>query len=384
MATIEKRGPYQFRVKIRLKGTSLTETFESRDAAEAWALEQEAKILQDPTQYRSEYERRLYAKSKTVDDILCRYRDEVTPSKKGADTETIRINAMLTTHLASVSLADLSATSVHDYITERSRKMVNGRPLSGSTINRELNVLSHALNVARKRWGWAVSNPIPDIERPKSNRHRTRRLIDDEEARLMTECEKARNPWLPVIVRIAIETAMRRSELLAIKWKHVDLNRHIIHVPDSKNGKVRTTPLTEIASSTLTNWNNKSDSENEQFIFGEVTRDALKKSYQRAVRRAKIEGLTFHDLRHEATSRFFEMHGLDLHEVMASTGHSHATMTERYTHLNAQKISSKLRGGRIVLDLSDDIRNKLTTLANKNSQTLSEAAHAVLANALKE
>lgn len=384
MATIEKRGPYQFRAKIRLKGISLTETFEYREAAEAWAAEREAEIRQDPDMYRSEHERRQHAKTKTVHDVLEKYRDEVTPAKKGGDTEKTRINAMLKNQLSSLSLADLSPNAVNDYITDRHSKQVNGRPLSGSTINRELNILSHALNIARKRWGWPVTNPIPDIERPKSNGSRTRRLVDDEEERLMGACEKARNIWLPVIVRLAIETAMRRGELLSMQWKHFDFNRHIVHVPDSKNEKARTTPLTEAASSALMNWKNKIDPKGNEFVFEGVTKDALKKSYHRAVLRAKIEGLTFHDLRHEATSRLFELHGLELHEVMAATGHSHATMTERYTHLNAQKISSKLRGGRLVLDLTDDIRNKLTEVANNNNQTLSEAAHEMLASALNE
>lgn len=370
MATIEKRGPYQFRAKVRVGGNRLAETFESREAAEAWASERESEIRQDPDRYRSEHERLLHAKSKTVGDILRRYIEEVTPTKKGADSEKVRIEAMLQHRLADVTLADLATTSINTYIAERSSKHVNGRPLSGSTINRDLNVLSHALNVARKRWGWAVKNPIIDIQRPQSNRHRTRRLVDDEEERLLSACDKARNKWLPVLVRIAIETAMRRGELLAMKWKDIDFVHHTIAVPDSKNNKVRTIPLTETASAILTNWKEKNDPEKDEIVFVDVTADAVKKSYQRAVRRAGITGLTFHDLRHEATSRFFEIHGLDLHEVMAATGHSHATMTERYTHLNAQKISNKIRGGRLVLDLPDMLRKQLSDIAANNKQSL--------------
>ena len=116
MASIEKRGPYQYRVRIRLKGVSLTETFESREAAEAWAAEREAEIRQNPDQYRSEHERQQHAKTITVSDILEKYRDEVTPTKKGADAERARINAMLRSELATLTLDELSVSAVSTYI----------------------------------------------------------------------------------------------------------------------------------------------------------------------------------------------------------------------------------------------------------------------------
>ncbi len=82
MATIEKRGPYQYRARIRLDDVRLSKTFETREAAKVWAAECEAKIRQNPDQYRSEYERQQHAKTITVSDVLEKYRDEVTPTKK--------------------------------------------------------------------------------------------------------------------------------------------------------------------------------------------------------------------------------------------------------------------------------------------------------------
>ena len=76
-------------------------------------------------------------------------------------------------------------------------------------------------------------------------------------------------------------------------------------------------------------------------VFGGLTRDALKQSFKRAVRRAGISGLRFHDLRHEATSRFFEK-GLNVMEVASVTGHKTLQMLKRYTHLSAGDLASRL------------------------------------------
>lgn len=380
MATIENRGQYQYRAKVRKRGVSLSETFESREAAEAWAAEREAEILANPDKYRSEHERQQHAKTITVTDILEKYRDEVTIAKKGVKTETVAINAMLRMPIAMITVADLSTSSVNDYISLRLKKTVNGKQLSGDTVNRDLNILSNAFNVACKRWNWPVVNPIPGIERPKNGKHRTRRFESNEEERLMIACRQARNNWLPVIVELAFESAMRRSELLAMCWQQVDFQRHTIHIPDTKNHKARTVPMTVRASQVLSKWKEKTNQKGA--VFKDVTIDALKMSYGRARKRANIEGLRFHDLRHEATSRYFEVHGLDLIEVMSATGHSHATMTERYTHLNAQKISNKLRGGRIQIELADEDRKKLSKFAEKNGYSLKEAATVKLLEAI--
>ena len=154
---------------------------------------------------------------------------------------------------------------------------------------------------------------------------------------LTTACRKARNPWLLPIVQLAIETAMRRGELLSLSWNHIDLRRRTAHLPDTKNGESRTVPLSTTAVSILEALPRGVRGE----VFPGVTPEAVKRAYIRAVRRAGIENLTFHDLRHEATTRLFEK-GLNIMEVASITGHKDLRMLRRYTHLKAEDLARRL------------------------------------------
>ncbi|MCE5361529.1 MAG: site-specific integrase, partial [Acidithiobacillus sp.] len=183
---------------------------------------------------------------------------------------------------------------------------------------------------------------------------RDRRLVGDEEARLLRECAKAQNPWLLPVVRFAIETAMRAGEILQTKgtadeetrarpvqttgllWKNVDLNRRTAHLPETKNGSARTVPLSSVAVEVLRGLPRSMDGR----VFG-TTYEAIHLSFVRACRRAGIEDLRFHDLRHEATSRLFEK-GFNPMEVSSITGHKTLQMLKRYTHLRAEDLAKRL------------------------------------------
>jgi integrase len=138
-------------------------------------------------------------------------------------------------------------------------------------------------------------------------------------------------------VALAIETGMRRGELLALQWSNVDLERRIAFLPITKNGESRGVPLSTRAVATLRGLPASSNGR----VFGELTTDALKQSFKRAARRAGISGLRFHDLRHEATSRFFEK-GLNVMEVASVTGHKTLQMLKRYTHLSVTDLATRL------------------------------------------
>lgn len=166
---------------------------------------------------------------------------------------------------------------------------------------------------------------------------RNRRLQGDEEQRLLAACRDARNPWLSHFVALAIETGMRRGELLGLRWSNVDLERRIAFLPITKNGESRGVPLSTRAVAVHRGLPTSTDGRG----FGELTKEALKQSFSRAVRRAGIEGLRVHDLRHEATSRFFEK-GLNVMEVASVTGHKTLQMLKRYTHLSATDLAARL------------------------------------------
>jgi len=133
---------------------------------------------------------------------------------------------------------------------------------------------------------------------------------DGEEKRLLHACTEARNPSLLPVVRLALETAMRQSELVGLRWEHVDHTRRIAHLTDTKNGEARTVPLSTMALAVLRALPRSIRGQ----VFPSLTTEAVKRAFSRAIRRAGIEDLHFHDLRHEATTRFFEL-GLNIMEV---------------------------------------------------------------------
>jgi integrase len=172
---------------------------------------------------------------------------------------------------------------------------------------------------------------------------RCRRLQDgqsggeSEEIRLLKACREARNSYLLPILRLALETAMRQGELVNLRWEHIDLTRRITYLPDTKNGEARTVPLSTAAIKVLHSLPRSMTGQ----VFPGLTTEAVKRAFARAVRRAGIEDLRFHDLRHESTSRLFER-GLNIMEVASITGHKDLRMLRRYTHLKAEDLARKL------------------------------------------
>lgn len=332
MASFRKRGPHQWQAQIRKRGYPLqSKTFDTRAAAERWVREIEYEMDQGL------FVSRLEAESTTLRELLERYLVEITPLKKGAAPEAIRIRAMLRHPLMCRIVAGVRGVDIARYRDERLKAV------SPSTVKRDLGILSHVFEIARKEWGIHAHNPVRDIKLPPSSRARDRRLLtsqqddEDEERRLLIACQDARNPFLLPIIRLALETAMRQGELIGLRWENIDLNRRIAHLPDTKNGEARTVPLSTTAIKVLR--------ELPRSILGRVfpglTTEAVKRAFMRATCRAGIENLHFHDLRHEATTRLFEK-GLNIMEVSSITGHKDLRMLRRYTHLKAEDLARKL------------------------------------------
>ena len=220
MATFEKRGQY-WRVKVRRAGLPpQTRTFDNKTQAQLWARNVESDIDKGIVVDRRVAERLSLA------ELLERYRLEVTPTKRGAADESLRLKAMAQRPFARIRMAGLTSSHLAAYRDERLKVV------SGATVNRELNVLSHAIETARReRDVYLPANPCRLVRRPPQGRPRNRRLQGDEEQRLLSACRKARNTWLVHFVAIAIETGMRRSELLGLEWPNVNIERRIAYLP---------------------------------------------------------------------------------------------------------------------------------------------------------
>ena len=326
MATIEKRGQF-WRVKVRRAGLpAQTKTFNNRTHAQQWARSVESDLDKGIVVDRRTAQRLSLA------EVLERYRREVTPTKRGSADENLRLKAMAQRPFARIKMSALTSSQLAAYRDERLKVV------SGATVNREFSVLSHAIDTARREWDvYLPTNPCTLVRRPPQGRPRDRRLQGDEEKRLLAACRGARNKWLAHFVALAIETGMRRGELLGLLWDNVDLERRTALLPLTKNGDSRGVPLSSRAVDVLRALPPSTNGR----VFGELTREALKQSFNRAARRAGITGLRVHDLRHEATSRFFEK-GLNVMEVASVTGHKTLQMLKRYTHLSVTDLATRL------------------------------------------
>jgi integrase len=156
--------------------------------------------------------------------------------------------------------------------------------------------------------------------------------------RLQESLEKTKHKTLSNIVRFAIHTGMRRSEILLIRWADVDRQAHTVHVADTKNGTSRTVPLSPSAIAVMPH---RASGRDEGERLFPMSANALRLAWERLKRRAGIRDLRFHDLRHEAISRFFEM-GLSIPEVGLISGHRDVRMLLRYTHLRPTDVALKL------------------------------------------
>ena len=330
MATIRKRNN-RYHVQIRRRGQSITRTFGRLATAKSWIPKIEGDI-----------ERQLYVDTSgtertTVGELLQRYQKQISPSHKGQQVERYRLGT-LKRRLGSIRLIHLTPKEVASY------RDIRLKEVSPSSLKRELTILSQVLTVASKDWVISIpQNPVSMISLPKADKARTRRLETGEEAKLLHHSR----PELHRIITVALETGMRRGEILSIKKSHIDFNKSVLFIPSTKTDTPRSIPLSTDAITSLRGQLRASQSVSggviplyEAPLFTYSLR-GLSGAFLRLCRRLNIDNLHFHDLRHEATSRLFEK-GLNPVEVATITGHKDTRMLMRYTHLRAEDLVGRL------------------------------------------
>jgi integrase len=232
------------------------------------------------------------------------------------------------------TLAKLTSADVATYRDERLKSV------APATVVRELNTVSHAIEIASREWGlWLPRNPVKLVRRPPVPRGRTRRLKEGEEQRLLSACDRGRTALMKPLIILAIETAMRRGEMLDLQWQYVDLVRCVAHLPLTKNGDSRDIPLSRRATGVLRELLADDDRDPDR-VFP-VTGNSVRLAFEHLRVRAGMSDLHFHDLRHEAVTRLFEK-GLNIAEVSAISGHKELRMLQRYTHLRAVDLVARL------------------------------------------
>lgn len=375
MASFRKRGELQWQARVRRRGyPDQVKTFNTRADAEEWARAIEHQID------RGAFVSRTEAEATTLYEALSRYEREITAHKKGEVAERSVLRIWKASELA---IRTMPAIRSSDIAKLRDQWLKSVKP---ATVLRRFQVLSHVFNIARKEWGMeSLSNPLELVRKPQPNNSRTRRLLtttcsgmavggelpvsaekdteqspgrsspDDELERIIAATE---SDVLPSIIQLAVETAMRRSEIVSLRWEHINVRDRVAHLPKTKNGDSRDVPLSTKAVAifeSLARTNNILKGDTRVF---RIRSDAVTRAFERAVRRARniyelecrdanlktspnyLNDLRFHDLRHEATSRLAEI--FPMHELTKITGHKEPRMLMRYYHPRAKDLAKRL------------------------------------------
>lgn len=365
MASIRKRGEYQYQCRILRKGyPPQTETFETKAKAEKWARDIESQMD------KGKFVSRAEADSTTLHDALDRYLREVTPLKKGWKAETNRIKVWQKQELAKRMLGSLRGADFAKYRDE-SREA----NLADNTIRLSLAIISHLFNIASKEWGIeGLTNPILSIRMPRGSKPRDRRVLTTavpykdgltNKTELEMILDATRSEELKATLVLAIETAMRRSEIMGLQWDNINFDNRTAHLPDTKPGGSRDVPLSTLAIKAIKSVPRREIKlENgkftlDKFVFA-THPDSISHAFSRARNNARksylskcaeydiepnpsfLVDLRLHDQRHEGTSRLFETGKFDTMEVAAVTGHKTLQMLKRYTHLKASELAKKL------------------------------------------
>lgn len=329
MATIRKlRGRWQ--AQVRRRGMKpRCKSFDSKLEAEKWARDLEAQV----DRFGAAPDTKIL-ESTTLGQLLERYQREISPTKRGSVQEIQRLDVLRRHDLAYRTMIGLSQQDIASFRDERLQSV------APSTTVRELAILSHVLEVAIRDWGLPLArNVVKLVRRPVIRNERSRRLAGDEEQRLLDGCDAGKVVFFKTIVILAIETGMRRGEILGLNWSDISHNRRVITLTMTKNGSGREVPLSQRAFDALMDWKVLAATDAPK-VFP-MTPGALEQTWRRLLVRSSITALRFHDLRHEGVSRLFER-GLNMIEVSSISGHKELRMLKRYTHLSADDLVARL------------------------------------------
>lgn len=353
MATIEERRGADgktktYRAKIRRKGAgTVTKTFRTKTHAERWATRTEAAIDEGRHFPRPEGQR------KTLKNAIERYRESVLKHKSQSMQRCqsgqlawweARYGDKRVSEITAAVIAEGRDALLSEPIGN-AKKTDNPRTRTPASVNRYLSVLSHLLNTAAREWRWIAASPMASVTKPKEPRGRVRWLDDTERGRLLEACKASPNPYLHTVILLALATGCRRDEIMGLRWQNVDLARGQLTLLQTKNGEIRTVPVTGRALEALKE-HGKAWQEADGHLLVFPRKDGkkplnLRKPFVAALKAAKIADFTFHDLRH-CTASYLAMNGASLPEIASVLGHKSFSMVRRYAHLSEQHTATVL------------------------------------------
>jgi integrase len=321
-----------WQAQVRIGKVSQCKTFRHKKKAIEWADALTVELRKGGSGWQAQRK----AEKMTLHDALQKYEMEETVKKRSAATEKGFIKQWLKRPLAKKVLWDISTSDIANAIKEMEKEKKGP-----STIRSHLAVVSNLYNIAAPEWDMAgLLNPVKGVRKPKLPDGRDRRVREPEEIRLLEECRKT-SEELEFIVIIAIETAMRQGEIMSMRWDRVDFDNHLVFLPkpNTKTEVARYVALSVRAEEVLKKQRERTT---RNVAVWSYKPGGMRTAYKRAVKRAGSKNLDFHDLRHEAASRYADK-GLTIHQLKAITGHKTLQMLTRYIHSDTESIVAAVR-----------------------------------------
>ena len=324
MATITKRKSGKWTAEVRTHKKYISKTFIKKSNASNWAKEIEYQLD------REQYEDFSESVRITLGELITRYRDEITPTKKGAKEEKYKLNFILRNKIVKCRVLSLKTKQILEFKNDIKETR------AASTVNKYIHYIYTIWETARVQWDIALPsrNPVSLVKKEKVTDKIDRILTPEEYQDLLVACSKSNLAFLPEIVEFAYITAMRFGEITKLRTKDINFEKSTAILLDTKNGESRLVPLTDRALEICNKFRFR------EKLF-DINRDKFRHYFEQACHRAKVKKFRFHDLRACAITNLF-LNGWSIAEVSVVSGHKTWSELKRYTRIKASDLIKKI------------------------------------------
>ena len=324
MATITKRKSGKWTAEVRTHKKYISKTFLKKANASNWAKEIEYQLD------REQYEDFSESVRITLGELITRYRDEITPTKKGAKEEKYKLNFILRNKIVKCRVLSLKTKQILEFKNDIKETR------AASTVNKYIHYIYTIWETARVQWDIALPsrNPASLVKKEKVTDKIDRILTSEEYQDLLSACSKSNLAFLPEIVEFAYITAMRFGEITKLRTKDINFEKSTALLLDTKNGESRLVPLTDRALEICNKFRFR------EKLF-DINRDKFRHYFEQACHRAKVKKFRFHDLRACAITNLF-LNGWSIAEVSVVSGHKTWSELKRYTRIKASDLIKKI------------------------------------------
>ena len=324
MATITKRKSGKWTAEVRTHKKYISKTFLKKANASNWAKEIEYQLD------REQYEDFSESVRITLGELITRYRDEITPTKKGAKEEKYKLNFILRNKIVKCRVLSLKTKQILEFKNDIKETR------AASTVNKYIHYIYTIWETARVQWDIALPsrNPVSLVKKEKVTDKIDRILTSEEYQDLLSACSKSNLAFLPEIVEFAYITAMRFGEITKLRTKDINFEKSTALLLDTKNGESRLVPLTDRALEICNKFRFR------EKLF-DINRDKFRHYFEQACHRAKVKKFRFHDLRACAITNLF-LNGWSIAEVSVVSGHKTWSELKRYTRIKASDLIKKI------------------------------------------